>query len=187
MSGEPETEKRSCCAARRSTTSRRSRSVFPWGHSSPSPVFQAQGSRPFSRTSCIRFSRTGSAQHGLRRVVSRPSKGWRLSTRSSTSTRDRSAARLDPIPQRTSVSFLRSGPFLPSCRSRRPRATGQAGSRSTSRAGAARSAREPEQSGSRCTSFRMSMSPATCARGGATTGRPSRCGTRGRTSTKSSR
>ena len=69
------------------------------------------------------------------------SPGWSISTRSSTSTRARSAARRAPIPRPTRASSRRSASSSPACRKRASAATTPGASRSTSRAGAARPAR----------------------------------------------
>ena len=69
------------------------------------------------------------------------SRGWSSSTRSSTSTSRRSAARRAPIPRPTPASSRRSATGSPNCRRAARGATSPAASPSTSRAGAARRAR----------------------------------------------
>ena len=81
------------------------------------------------------------------------SKAASTSTRSSRSTRRRSAAHRGPIRPRTSGSSRRSGSCSPPCRKRVRSATGRAGSPSTSPAAAARTAPATARSRSRCTFF----------------------------------
>jgi hypothetical protein len=78
--------------------------------------------------------------------------GLEHSTRSSTSTSRRSAARRARTRPPTPAPSRRSATGLPACRKPRRAATSRAGSRSTSRAGAARPARATASSRSRCTS-----------------------------------
>ena len=99
------------------------------------------------------------------------SRGWSISTRSSTSTSRRSGARRARTRRPIPAPSRRSANGSPACRKRRRAATSRAASRSTSRAGAARPARATASSRSRCTSCRTSMSPATSARASATIAR----------------
>ena len=108
-------------------------------------------------------------------AVRRRSRGSSFSTRSSTSTSRRSAARRAPTRRPIPAASRRSATGSPGCPRPRRAAICRGGSRSTSRAGAARPARATASSRSRCTSCPTSMSSATSARGGATTARRWRC------------
>ncbi len=119
-----------------------------------------------------RASSTTPAKAPRRTIASR---GWSISTRSSTSTSRRSAAPRAPIPRPIPAPSRRSANGSPACPKPRRAATSPGGSRSTSRAAAARPARATASSRSRCTFCPTSTSPATSARASATTAKRWKC------------
>ena len=108
----------------------------------------------------------------------------RIWIRSSTLTSRPSGARRAPIRRPIRACSTTSANCSPKRQTRRHAATMQVVSPSMSRAAAARRVRVTACSKSRCTSCRMFMCRAMCARGAAITRRRSRCATRAKTSTK---
>ncbi len=112
------------------------------------------------------------------------SAGWSISTRSSRSTRPRSAARHARTRPPTPACLRRSATCSRACRWPRNAAIAPAVSRSTSRAAAARLARAMASSRSRCTSCRTCTCLATSARASAITAKHWKCTTKARASPK---
>ena len=135
---------------------------------------RAAASRRSSSKRSTRRWRGGSPARMSTRRPSIASKDWSRSTRSSTSTNRRSAARRAPIPRPIPAPSRRSANGSRAFPKRRRAAMRRDASPSTSRADAAKPARATASSRSRCTFCRTSTSPATSARASATIARRSK-------------
>ena len=147
-----------------------------------SPACRARASRRWSTRCSSRRWPTGCTGPSSARARTGASAGSTRSTRSSTSTSRRSAARRGPTRPPTSGCSTTSASSTRGPRRRGRAATSRAASRSTSRAAAARSAAATARSRSRCTSCPTCTCPASSATASATTARRSRSASRARRS-----